>query len=81
MEFSWLLYSTQKNFLSVLMNSQPDFRKKNPLESEKKLDHHFLTMISVISSIWTMEEDLTPRGVLLKSVSRSFDFSRILVPV
>ena len=39
--------------------------------------HRKLDYISVISSIWTMEEDLTPRGVLLKSVSRSFDFSPI----
>ena len=41
MGFSWLLYSTQKNFLCVLMNSQPDFRKKNPLESEKKIGPSF----------------------------------------
>ena len=31
---------------------------ENPLESEKKLDHHFFDYISVISSIWTMENDL-----------------------
>ena len=47
---------------------------ENPLESEKKLDHHFFDYISVISSIWTMENDL------LKSVgvaSDPFDIGQI----
>ena len=56
--FYFFGYSTKLSMSANEFFFLSDFGSENPLESEKKLDHHFFDYISVISSIWTMENDL-----------------------